>query len=181
MLRSNLLKGEKVRLAKLMEEDLSTLSSWHEDEDFLRQLDARSAFPKGERDFKNWLDQDPNKDGYLFAIRTLEQNALIGFVQIDGILWNQRNGWITLAIGDPAHRGQGYGKEAMQLILGYAFHELNLHRLQLTVFSYNERAIGLYESIGFQREGAYREFILRDGKAYDMYLYGLLRSEWKHR
>jgi RimJ/RimL family protein N-acetyltransferase len=57
--------------------------------------------------------------------------------------------------------------------------ELNLHRVQLTVFSYNERAIALYEKLGFQREGVYREFIQRDGRRYDMYLYGLLRREWK--
>ncbi len=51
--------------------------------------------------------------------------------------------------------------------------------MQLTVFSYNTRAIALYEKLGFQREGVYREFIQRDGARYDMYLYGLLRCEWK--
>jgi RimJ/RimL family protein N-acetyltransferase len=62
--------------------------------------------------------------------------------------------------------------------LNYAFSELNMHRIQLTVFSYNERAIALYERLGFRREGTHREQILRDGKRYDMYLYGLLRREW---
>ncbi len=54
-----------------------------------------------------------------------------------------------------------------------------LRRVQLTVFSYNERAIALYEKLGFRREGAFREFLQRDGKQYDMYLYGLLRREWE--
>ena len=61
----------------------------------------------------------------------------------------------------------------------FAFDELNLHRVQLTVFSYNERAIALYEKLGFQREGVYREHLQRDGRRYDMYLYGLLRHEWE--
>ena len=56
---------------------------------------------------------------------------------------------------------------------------MNLHRVQLTVFAYNERALALYERLGFQREGVYREFIQRDGVRYDMYLYGLLRREWE--
>lgn len=59
--------------------------------------------------------------------------------------------------------------------------ELNLYRLQRTVFSYNERAIRLYERCGFQREGAYRELLQRDGERYDMLLYGLLAHEWRQR
>jgi len=66
----------------------------------------------------------------------------------------------------------------MTLLLDYAFGELNLHRVQLTVFEYNERAIALYEKLGFRREGVYREFMQREGRRYGMYLYGLLHSEW---
>ncbi len=65
------------------------------------------------------------------------------------------------------------------LILKYGFNELNLHRIQLTVFEYNERGIALYEKLGFRREGVFREFMLREGRRYDMYLYGLLRREWE--
>jgi RimJ/RimL family protein N-acetyltransferase len=56
---------------------------------------------------------------------------------------------------------------------------MNLHRLQLTVLDYNARAIAMYERLGFQREGTYRELGLRDGRRYDMHLYGLLRPEWE--
>ncbi len=80
-----------------------------------------------------------------------------------------------------AYWGQGYGYEAMVLALNFAFNELNLHRLQLTVYSYNERAIHLYERLGFQREGVYREFLLRDGQYHDMYQYGILSHEWLGR
>ncbi len=66
----------------------------------------------------------------------------------------------------------------MELALRFAFNELNLYRVQLTVFSYNERAINLYEKLGFQREGVFREHIQRDGRRHDMILYGLLRQEW---
>ena len=86
---------------------------------------------------------------------------------------------VSIAIGEAKCRGKGYGYEVMQLVLRFAFDELNLHRIQLTVFSYNERAIALYEKLGFHREGVYREHLQRDGRRYDMYLYGLLRSEWE--
>ena len=65
--------------------------------------------------------------------------------------------------------------------LRYAFHELNLYRLQLTVFDYNERALALYRGLGFQHEGAMRQFLERDGERHDMYLMGLLRPEWQER
>ena len=69
----------------------------------------------------------------------------------------------------------------MELALAFGFHELNLHRIQLTVFEYNKNAIKLYEKLGFQKEGAYREFIKRDGQVYDMILYGLLKKEWQQK
>ncbi|MCZ7546462.1 MAG: GNAT family N-acetyltransferase [Anaerolineae bacterium] len=79
----------------------------------------------------------------------------------------------------PAQLGQGYGRAAIALALAFAFDELNLHRVQLTVFSYNTRAIALYEGLGFRREGVYREFLHRDGARHDMLLYGLLAREWR--
>jgi RimJ/RimL family protein N-acetyltransferase len=69
----------------------------------------------------------------------------------------------------------------MELALNFAFRELNLYRVQLTVFSYNERALKLYEKMGFKREGVFRDFIQRDGRRHDMILFGLLRREWAER
>lgn len=53
------------------------------------------------------------------------------------------------------------------------------HRVCLTVFSYNQAAIALYKSLGFQHEGTYREHLMRDGQRHDMLLSGLLRREWQ--
>ena len=112
------------------------------------------------------------------AVRRLEDDTLLGVINIEDILWPHAVGWLSISIGDRANWGKGYGGEAMRLVLNYAFRELNLHRVQLTVFEYNVRAILLYEKLGFRREGVSREFMQRDGKRYDMYLYGLLSREW---
>ena len=56
-----------------------------------------------------------------------------------------------------------------------------MHRVTITVFGYNERSMALAEKAGFQREGVFRERLQRDGKRYDMLLYGLLRREWEAR
>ncbi|MFT4414869.1 GNAT family N-acetyltransferase [Fredinandcohnia humi] len=178
MIGYNLLKGMKVQLVRFKEEDVPTIVSWYEDQEFLRNLDTLPAFPKHPSVFKEWIEQK-NEKGFVFGIKELETNQLVGFVDIDSIIWPHRNAWLAIAIGGIGNRNRGLGYEAMQLALEYAFKELNLYRIQLTVFEYNERAIALYEKIGFVHEGTSREFLERDGKRYDMYSYGILKHEWE--
>ena len=177
---SNLLHGTKVRLTALTSADLPTIARWHENGKYLRLFDALPARPKSQAELARWLEERQKETQvFLFGIRLLDGDDLIGVLELDGILWAHQVGWLSIGIGDRDNWGKGYGYEAVQLALKFAFHELNLHRLQLTVFSYNDRAIVLYEKLGFHREGTYREFLERDGRRYDMYLYGLLRHEWE--
>jgi len=177
---SKLLCGSKVRLAALTEGDLPTMARWHQDAEFLRLYDSRPAYPKTEAELARWLEElQKDRHTFAFAVRPVEGDDLIGYLELDGINWQHGVCGMGLAIGDQANWGQGYGYEATQLGLAFAFNELNLHRVQVTVFSYNERSIALIEKVGFQREGAYREFLQRDGRRYDMILYGLLRHEWE--
>ncbi|MFN8448131.1 MAG: GNAT family protein [Anaerolineae bacterium] len=179
---TNLFLGERVRLTALRPDDAQTLARWYEDGEFSRLFDASPAYPKTESSLIKWMETtDRDRDAVALGIRSLYSDELIGYVDIDGIQWTHRCGWLAIGIGNPANRRQGYGTEAMRLVLGFAFNELNLHRLQLSVFAYNEAAIRLYEKLGFTREGAFREYLLRDGKRCDMLLYGLLASEWAAR
>lgn len=179
---ANLFFGERVRLTSPRPEDAATMARWYENGEFGRLWDSSAAYPRSEPSIRKWLEGlADEKDTYAFAIRLNEGDEMIGYLDLSDIQWNNGVTWLAIAIGSADHRGKGYGKEAMELALKFAFHELNLHRVQLTVFSYNDRAIRLYERLGFQREGVYREFLLRDGQRYDMILYGLLRREWEAR
>jgi RimJ/RimL family protein N-acetyltransferase len=180
---NNYLVGERIRLTAMTAADATTVARWQGDATFLRLLDAVPAAPRAEPQLAEWIAAAnaaaPN--GYLFGIRPLAGDELLGYIELDGILWNQGSSWVSIAIGEAAQRGQGYGYEALTLALRFAFDELNLRRLQLTVFSYNTRAIATYERLGFIREGSFREALLRDGQTFDMLLYGLLRREWEAR
>ncbi len=179
---TTLFDGARVRLTALRPDDAKTMAHWYEDGKFGRFFDTNPAAPRTESAVSKWLDSsERDKDSFALAIRLLYSDDLIGYIDVDGIQWTHRCGWLAMAIGDPANRRKGYGAEALALMLHFAFYELNLHRLQLTVFSYNEGAIKLYEKIGFTREGSFREYLLRDGKRYDMFLYGLLASEWEQK
>ncbi len=180
MTLSTLLRGKKVRLTAVTDDDIPTITRWYQDAAFMRLFDAMPARPRSIDSIKKMLeDHHTDKNIFLFAIRLLDSENLIGMIDIDGILWAHGTGWLGISIGDKANQGKGYGMEAIRLTLDFAFSELNLHRIQLTVFSYNTAAIKLYEKLGFTREGTFREFLHRDGKRYDMILYGILRHEWE--
>ena len=175
----NLLNGSRVFLTPLSSADAPTLARWQLDNEYLRLLDAEAAIPKNESMMSEWIrNGQQDKQHFLFGIRIHATDSLIGFIELGDVLWTHRVVWLAVGIGERSYWGQGYGYEAVALALDFAFRELNLHRVQLTVFSYNERAIRLYEKLGFRCEGVFREFMERDGERHDMYLYGLLRREW---
>jgi len=176
----NLLQGQRVRLTALTAEDLPTMRPWFQDAEFMRLFDAQAANPKGPGWLEEWFNSTQKAtDGYYFAIRRVEDEALIGYIELDGILWPHQVAWFSIGIGERACWGQGYGAEAARLTLDFAFRELNLYRVQATVFSYNTRSQALFERLGFRREGAFREFLCRDGQRHDMLLFGLLRPEYQ--
>ena len=180
MITPNLLRGEQVRLTAPTAADLPAITRWWSDPDFLRLYNTAPAAPRNEDQLSRRFDlSQTSNETFLFAIRPLEEETLLGLLEFDGVDWSNRTTFVSIGIGAAEHRGRGYGADAMRVALRFAFSELNLHRVCLTVFSYNEPAIALYERLGFVREGGYREHIERDGQHYDMILYGLLRREWE--
>ncbi|MBT3266812.1 GNAT family N-acetyltransferase [Candidatus Poribacteria bacterium] len=105
-------------------------------------------------------------------------DRLVGFLALDGIRWTRGVCSLGVLIGRPEVWGRGCGSAAIQVPLAFAFDELNLHRVELAVFSYIQRAIAMYERLGSRVEGTRRERLHRDGHRHDMHLYGLLRREW---
>lgn len=175
----NLFQGKKVRLSAVTSKDYATVVKWYDDSSFSRNMSSYPAKLQTEEMTASWVESaQKSSSAFPFAIRPLDGEELIGIAMIDEIIWATGVGTLSIGIGDAKHRGQGYGRDVMELLLRYAFDELNLHRLGLTVFSYNENAVGLYEQMGFLHEGTVREYGKRDGKRYDKLLYGILRSEW---
>jgi hypothetical protein len=177
-----LFQGQLVRLTAPRPEDAELFSRWSEDGEYRRLADTEAPRPLSVEYFRE-RDQaaDPPTDAIEFRIRTLEEDRLVGYVAIFTIEWHNGNGWVAIGIGDPADRSKGFGKEAMNLALRYAFHELGLHRLSLDVIADNKPAIDLYRALGFREEGRMRERVHRDGSPSDLIYMGLLRREWESR
>lgn len=174
-----LLKGKKVKLTAVRESDIPIIEKWYNDMNFLRHFDKLIAMPRENTYISKFIKgmQEANNE-IIFAVRDIEDDKLIGVTGFENIQWNNRVATIFIGIGEEGYRGKGIGKEAMSLTIDYGFNELNLHKLQLTVLGYNTAAIALYESLGFIKEGVFREFILRDKQRYDLVNYGIIHHEW---
>ncbi len=126
-----LLRGPDVCLSAISEEDLPVIAGWHQDTGFLRLHDAHSAAPRTPAQIREDVERmQKSGSDFIFGLRRVEGDMLIGLVEIDGILWAHRAGGLGIAIGRPEHRGHGYGAQACSLALDFAFDELNLRRIR---------------------------------------------------
>lgn len=82
-------------------------------------------------------------------------------------------------IGDLTKRGKGYGRQAMELILDWAFNHMKAHRVTLNHFPGNKKAANLYLSLGFKYEGIARDAAFKDGKYYNLEGLSILEAEYR--
>ena len=177
---NELLRGEKVRLTMVKHDDIERYAQWFgSDIEMMRQLGFMPTFPMTLADEEQWFEHAlEESDLFGFAVRTLENNQLIGNVALMRINWQSRASEVGISIADPAFRNSGYGTDTMRVILRFGFMEVNLNRIWLRVFSHNPRAIRSYEKVGFQHEGAIRASMARDHQYFDILIMSILRREW---
>jgi RimJ/RimL family protein N-acetyltransferase len=180
----DIFKGELVRLSAFDHEELGkAYAGWNRDSEFHRLLDTDATIlysaKAGVNFFEKMLKEESSAN-HFFSIRKLDDNRLLGDIGLDVIHdWRSRDAFVGLGIADRNDWGKGYGTDAMKIILRFAFTELNLRRVTLTVFEYNPRAIRSYEKTGFRHEGRLRGALLRGGKRWDMLYMGILAEDWK--
>ena len=113
-----------------------------------------------------------------YGIHVKASGRLIGLTTFSSLDPDNGSVLFHITIGERDAWGHGYGTEAARLMLWLAFERIGLHRVGLSVFAFNERAIRSYEKAGFRVEGRLREAIARDGRYWDEIQMGILRDEW---
>lgn len=111
----------------------------------------------------------------------LPDGRCIGTIRLHHIESGDRRARLAIGICDRRFRSQGFGIEAIQLLLAYAFDTVKLHRVDLRVLAYNTRAIRAYEKCGFVREGVERESALVNGAWHDVVMMSILDHEFAAR
>ncbi len=182
-METSLFEGERVRLAAPeADRDAEIESRWTHDPEYRRLLSLRPARPLSPGQLKKKYEAAGKEKGsFHFAIRTRAEDRLVGFAELEYIAWTHGAGKVSLGIGSTDDRGHGYGREALGLVLRYAFAELNLHRLTAPTFEYNEPAARFLERAGFRLEVRRRQALNRAGRRWDVLMYGMLREEWEEK
>ncbi len=185
-IQTQLFEGVDVRFGPIdHDKDAEIESKWTHDSDFMRMMETSPARPMSAAMVKKQYeklekDMDENKNQYYFAIRAKEDDHLIGKAVVQWIEWANGNGFLRLGIGSAEDRCRGYGTQALRMLLRFAFAELNLFRVSAIVPEYNEGAIALLKKFGFAQEVCRRQSLERDGRRWDIYVFGLLKDEWQN-
>lgn len=172
-----IIPGEKVLLRPIEPEDFPTLVAWGNDAELTAYIEE--DYPRSVAECPEWYQNGKaNRHSQRFAIvGTSKEDRLIGDVELDHIAWRSGDAELRIRIGDKEYWDQGYGTEAVLLLVEHAFERMNLSRIYLRVFSFNKRAIRCYEKCGFRKEGRMRRQGA-DGAPVVVYLMRLLKSEF---
>jgi RimJ/RimL family protein N-acetyltransferase len=186
-IQTQLFEGQDIRFGPIdHEKDPEIEARWTHDSDFMRMMEIAPARPLSAAMVKKQYEKlekqmEEEKNFYYFAIRARDDDHLIGRAVLHWIEWPNGNGHIRLGIGAAQDRGKGHGTQALRLLLRFAFAELNLFRVTAVVPEYNEAARALLKKFCFTQEVRRRTSLERDGRRWDLYIFGLLRDEWQNQ
>jgi len=147
---------------------------------------SRNIWPRSLDDEKKRFEAVPDghshtRENVGFIIYHKRDKRPIGDIGLNRIDWVNRHANIYAEIGEPEYWGKGIVGEAAQLVLRYAFAELNLHKVRAGVFTPNERSHRAAEKLGLNKEAVVKEAMYIDGKYHDIHKWGLTKEEWLKR
>jgi RimJ/RimL family protein N-acetyltransferase len=179
---NDIFTGKLVRLSAFDPEEMSkAISRWNRNSEYFRLLNWSARPMQSPKAASKWMEEEVGEmspASYFFSIRTLAEDKLIGELGLDVVNWNGCDAFVGLGIGETEYWSKGYGTDVMNILLRFAFSEINLRRISLSVFEYNPRAIRSYEKAGFRHEGRMRQILNKEGKRWDMLYMGIQREEW---
>ncbi len=170
--------GERIVLRRHVPDNLAAFRRWYADPEVARLTRYQEGpMPSAEID-RFFQARVVGPDSLALAIHVRGSGRLIGtcaFSQLDG---DNGSALFHITIGEKDCWGLGYGTEATELMLEHAFERLGIHRVALSVFAFNERAIRTYRKAGFVLEGRARQSIWRDGRYWDELQMSMLDADW---
>ena len=169
-------EGTLVRLRAREPADAIRHARWLNDIEVTRWI--RVGYPQsrvGQQRRSN-VEPTPSHTRAALAIETLD-GLHIGNCSLSTRDPANREALLGILIGEPAYRDGGYGTDAMRLLCRFGFDQMNVERIELTVYGDNARAIRVYEKVGFRHEARRRQAHFVDGRYEDVLVMGLIRGE----
>lgn len=173
--------GQRIVLREYRMEDLDFMRMWVNDPEITDTLSDIFTYPQTLHDTESFLrltvEGKTGSKGFVIAEK--ESLAYIGQIDLHKVDWKNRSAVLGIVIGRKECLSLGYGKEAIDLLMDFAFNGLNLHRIELEVLEYNERAKRCYAKCGFREEGVSRDKVYKRGRYWDIVRMSLLESEYR--
>lgn len=174
--------GDKVILRPFTEGDSDAMAEVIADPEAARLTGSANRPPHTREQLRAWYgSRGDHPDRLDLALVDRASGDVVGELVFTD--WDEpnRSALFRVAIG-PKGRDRGLGTEAIRLFLAYGFEDVGLNRVWLGVYTFNPRAIRVYERVGFVREGVEREALLHEGAWIDSVLMSVLAREWsEHR
>lgn len=170
--------GERLYLRALQKGDLPHVRTWSNDPEVRRLTgEVTPMSEEAAESFYERLQKDESR--IWFAIVLKENDRIVGECGLLRMFHPWRTTDLTMILGERDVRGQGYGTEAIRLLMDYAFGYLGFHRISIGVVGFNERALQFYESVGFRREGIQRDGYYYDHAFSDFVMLSILEEEFR--
>ena len=172
------IKGNKVLLRAIEEEDLELLRKWKNDPEIWYMLGGW-YFPISMRGQREWFETlSANSLHQRFAI-DVPDLGLIGSANLINIDWKNKNAFHGMYLGEKDIRGKGYGIDAIMAIMRYAFEELGLNRLDGSMIEYNQVSLNVYlNKCGWKEEGKQRSWYFRKNRYWDKIIVGVTAEDY---
>jgi RimJ/RimL family protein N-acetyltransferase len=169
---------ELVYLRALEAGDLERTYKWHNDQRMYRIMGGEFRHVSHATE-ELWLrdKQTPSSQDVSLAICLSEDSLHIGNIYLRKIDWLSRQAEIQIWIGEPTQRSKGYGKAALDLMVGYAFNDLGLHKLYAYILEDNAPSIGLFKKCGWIVEAKMRKHAYVEGEYKDFIVLGLCTED----
>jgi [ribosomal protein S5]-alanine N-acetyltransferase len=173
------LRGERIYLRPITLEDVTErYLNWLNNPETTKGLATSPGAHTMQslRDFVSRAIQDSGTQ--MFTIRDTENDLHIGNIKLDRFDQAAGTCELGLLIGDQAYWGRGIGKEACKLAIAFAFDDLKMRKVLLSVYDNNPAAIKLYHGLGFVLEGSLRKHVFEGGQYHDKRFMGLFENEF---
>ncbi len=141
-----LIEDDDIKIKKFEKNDLNNFKNFSPYDDILL-TDYNLCFLK-ESEIKKWEKKIKSKKNNYFVIFLNE--IMIGYIGISRISFLNSNYELSLSL-DEKYCSKGYGFKSLRLFLKYYFENFDKYSIWLNVNAFNQRAIKLYEKIGFEK------------------------------
>lgn len=173
-----LIRGERVILRAREAGDAERAFGWINDHEVARFLILR--YPQSLEQEEAWIRTTAAPSFFHLPLAIVTHDGThIGNIDLRDVQPENRTAEIGVMIGDKRYWSRGYGSDAVRTLARFAFRAMNLHRVHLRTYEYNERGQAAFKKAGFQEEGRLRQHIWAEGRYWDVVLMGCLRDEFE--